>query len=356
MSIFIIAEAGVNHNGDLEIAKKLIDAAVLVGANAVKFQTFKAERLTTLKAQTCEYQRKAVGRSVGQQEMLKNLELPEQSFVDLASYCESQSIEFMSTGFDPDSLDFLLSHGLLKRVKVPSGEMGNPFLLLKAARSGLPIILSTGISTIDEVSDSLAVLSYGLLEAKGIPDLQTARKAMSSREGQQALAEFVTVLHCVSDYPAKLEDMNIAAMASLAATFGTRVGLSDHSAGTLAATIACSLGASVIEKHLTLDKEMVGPDHQASLNVEEFIRLVSVLRNTEIALGNGLKEPTAAELKNVISVRGSLVAKKMIQKNEIFTEHNVTVKRPGGGMLPMKFLDLSGKTADRDYAQDELIG
>lgn len=352
---FIIAEAGVNHDGSSARALELADAAHACGADAVKYQTFRTDRLTTRRAATCAYQETATGGQRSQQDMLRALELSDLEFHHLARHCQAIGIEFMSTAFDPDSLDFLVHETGIRRVKIPSGELVNPLLLLRAARTGLPVILSTGMATLDEVATALGVLAHGLLGLPGLPRPAAAAEAALSAEGAALLARRVTLLHCVSDYPAPPHDSNLRAMASMRDRFALPVGLSDHTEGTCVAVAAVALGATVLEKHFTLDRTLPGPDHRASLDVAGLARLVEEARIVESALGDGIKAPRPSEAANIAAIRGSLVAARPIRAGEVLDEGNVTVKRPGDGLGPMRLLDLAGRPAGRDYATDEQI-
>lgn len=331
MSVLIIAEAGVNHNGDLGLAKRLVDAAKAAGADLVKFQTFRADRLVTKDAKKADYQVAAEGGGESQWEMLKRLEMDDAMHQELIAYCGAVGIEFFSTGFDEESLGYLAELGL-KRIKVPSGEITNLPYLRKVAASGGEVILSTGMATLDEVRDALEVL-----EASGCP-----RKK-------------ITVLHCNTEYPTPMADVNLRAMGAMGDEFGVCVGYSDHTQGIEVAVAAVALGAQVIEKHLTLDRNLSGPDHRASLEPGEFAAMVRAIRNIETALGDGRKSPSPSESKNRAVARKSLVAAVPIRCGERFSPENVAVKRPGTGMSPMRWDEVMGKVAGRDFAQDELI-
>ncbi|TGE33011.1 N-acetylneuraminate synthase [Desulfosporosinus sp. Sb-LF] len=327
--IFIIAEAGVNHNGDIKLAKKLIDAAKNAGADAVKFQTFKAECLVSKVAQKADYQKQATKTGESQQEMLKKLELSFSDFKDIKNYCEEKEILFLSTPFDFDSIDFLESLGM-PIYKVPSGEITNLPYLIKIASTGKPVIMSTGMSDLDEVGLAIKVLrDYG--------------------------AGKITLLHCNTQYPTPFEDANLKAMLTLKERFGFAVGYSDHTLGVEVSLAAIALGAKVIEKHFTLDKSMEGPDHMASLDPQELKVMVTSIRNIEVALGDGIKRVSKSENPNKEVARKSIVAKRGIVKGEIFTEDNLTVKRPGNGISPVKWFEVLGTTAARDFSEDELI-
>lgn len=354
-NVFFIAEAGVNHNGDVGIAKRLVDVAVLAGADAVKFQAFKASKLTTGQAETCDYQKRSSGKPQSQAEMLQNLELSEDSFIELDQYCKLKNIEFICTAFDNDSLDFLVGRTSQRKIKIPSGEMINPFLLLHAIRKGLPLILSTGLADIDEIERSLAVLAYGREHASGLPTNGDISAYTKLGKLAEILGDTVTILHCTSDYPAPYNAINLNALETLHRRFGLPIGLSDHSSGIEVPIAATALGATVIEKHFTLDKTLVGPDHSASLEPDELIALVHAIRNIEAAMGDGIKKPTPPELKNIHAIRGSLVASEAIVKNETFTTNNITVKRPGDGRSPMDALRILNTKSERDYQLDEQI-
>lgn len=327
--IFIIAEAGVNHNGSIEIAQKLVDAAVAAGADAVKFQTFKAEKLVCKNAQKAEYQMETTDKAESQFDMLKKLELTVDMHKQLISYCNQKGIMFLSTPFDIDSLEFLVQCGV-DIIKIPSGEITNYPYLRAVGRTGKKVILSSGMSTLDEVRDAVKVL-----------------KDNGSKE--------IIVLHCNTEYPTPYADVNLKAMLTLKDELKIDVGYSDHTKGIEVPIAAAALGAMVIEKHFTLDKEMEGPDHKASLEPNELQEMVKAIRNIEIALGNGKKSPSESEKKNVGIVRKSIVARCNIIKGEKFTESNLTTKRPGTGISPMAWNDIIGKKAERDFKEDELI-
>lgn len=331
MSVIIIAEAGVNHNGDIDMAKRLIDVAAEAGADYVKFQTFSAERLTTRDAAKAEYQKRNDGEADSQFDMLKRLELSEAMHHDLIEHCTSRKIAFFSTGFDIESLDFLNGLGL-PLFKIPSGEITNLPYLRHIGSLGKPLILSTGMATLDEIGAALDVLE----------------QAGTSRDA-------ITVLHCTTDYPAAMSDVNLRAMLAIKEKFCVKVGYSDHTQGIEVAIGATALGAQLIEKHFTLDRTLPGPDHKASLEPSELKAMVAAIRNIETALGDGNKRPTDSELKNVAIARKSLVAVRPIKEGEIFTAENLGVKRPGNGISPMQLDDMMGKRASRDYVVDEVI-
>lgn len=328
-SIFIIAEAGVNHNGDIEIAKKLVDEAVLAGADAIKFQTFRAEAVVCKNAKKADYQMVTTEQSESQFEMLKKLELTPDMHEQLIDYCRQKKIMFLSTPFDIDSIHYLVKCGI-NILKVPSGEITNYPYLREIAKTGKKVILSSGMSTLEEVRDAVRVLrNYGSGD--------------------------ITVLHCNTEYPTPYKDVNLQAMVTIKNELGVEVGYSDHTQGIEVSIAAAALGAAVIEKHFTLDRNMEGPDHKASLEPQELQAMVRTVRNIEQALGNGCKEPSASEKKNVDVVRRSIVARCDIKAGERFTEDNLTTKRPGTGINPMCWERLIGETAVRDFIEDELI-
>jgi N,N'-diacetyllegionaminate synthase len=331
-SCYIIAEAGVNHNGSLEIAKALVDAAADAGANAVKFQTFKADELVTQAAAKADYQKQSCDASESQHAMLRRLELTDEAHRALIDHCRARGIQFLSTAFDPESAGFLGSLAL-PFAKIPSGEITNLPHLRQTARSGSPVILSTGMATLGEVEAALEVLV-----AEGI-----AREA-------------ITVLQCHTDYPTRFEDANLRAMQTMAAAFpGIRIGYSDHTLGIEAPIAAVAMGACLIEKHFTLDRNLLGPDHAASLEPAELKAMVQAIRNIELALGHGRKEPSVSESKIKQVARKSIVASRPIQAGEIFSEENLSAKRPGTGISPMRWDEIIGKPAKRAYEADELI-
>lgn len=329
MSVFIIAEAGVNHNGSLELAKKLVDAAKDAGADCVKFQTFVSKNIVSKNAVKAEYQKQQTEPEESQQDMLKKLELSFDEFVELNEYCKSKSIEFMSTAFDFDSIDFLDSLEM-GTWKIPSGDITNLPYLIKIAKLNKPVILSTGMSTME--------------------DIRSAIKALK----ENGVAELI-VLHCTTEYPTPFEDVNLRAMNTIKEEFGVKVGYSDHTKGIEVPIAAVALGATVIEKHFTLDRNMEGPDHKASLEPNELKAMVDSIRHIELALGNGMKQPAESEKKNMAVARKSIIASKDIKAGDIFTEENLTVKRPGDGISPMRWFDIIGKPAPRDFEEDELI-
>ncbi|MCR4817545.1 MAG: N-acetylneuraminate synthase [Fretibacterium sp.] len=328
MGICIIAEAGVNHNGDVNTARRLVDVARAAGANCVKFQTFRAKNLASCGAGRAAYQKVTVGEG-SQQDMLRRLELSYKEFAELKEYCVQAGIQFLSTPFDLESIDFLISMDM-PFWKIPSGEITNLPYLLRIARTGKPVVLSTGMSTLEEVSAAMEVLK---------------------KDGSGP----VTLLHCNTEYPTPMKDVNLRAMLTLRDTFHCEVGYSDHTLGIDIPIAAAALGAIIIEKHFTLDRNMEGPDHKASLEPEGLTAMVRGIRNVELALGTGVKEPSESEEKNIAIARKSIVALRNIRKGEVFTGENITVKRPGNGVSPMRWFEVLGTQAVRDFQEDELI-
>jgi N-acetylneuraminate synthase len=351
-SVCIIAEAGVNHNGDLALALKLVDAAAEAGADAVKFQTFSAEQLATRSAPKAEYQTQTTNPGESQFEMLKKLELDAAAHRTLQEHCKRCGLEFISTPFDAPSVQLLDQLGV-SRIKISSGDLTNAPLLLQVAETRLPILLSTGMATLPEVEAALGVLAFCYLGGKQ-PALKKFQDAYDSAEGKQKLRERVTLLHCTTEYPAPIDEVNLRAIDVLR-QFGLPVGYSDHTEGIEVAVGAVALGAVVVEKHFTLDRNLPGPDHKASLLPAELKAMVAAIRKMELALGAATKGPTAAEKKNMRIARKSLVAAKNILAGESFTTENLTIKRPGSGVSPFHYWSLLGQPAGRDYTPDELI-
>ena len=330
--VFIIAEAGVNHNGSLDRAKDMVKVAAKAGVDAIKFQTFRAEALVTKDAIKADYQIKASGQSETQFEMLKKLELSVESHLELMECCRLNQIEFLSTPFDLTTIDLLVKMGL-KKWKIPSGEITNLPYLRKIASLGQEIILSTGMSDLGEIKNAINVFI-----TSGISP------------------EDITILHCNTEYPTPMQDVNLNAMQTIKSAFpGIHVGYSDHTEGIEVPIAAVALGASIIEKHFTLDKNMEGPDHKASLEPDELKAMVRAIRNIEKALGNGIKKPSSSELKNKPVARKSIVAARDIRKGEVFTEENLTVKRPGTGISPMRWDEVIGRNAKKNFVWDDLI-
>lgn len=355
MNTYIIAEAGVNHNGSLEMAKQLVDVAKQAGADAVKFQTFKAENLVTKSAKQADYQVENLKESTSQLDMLKKLELTFEEFTALQQYCTDKGIEFLSTPFDYESVDFLFDELQIKTAKIPSGELTNLPLVYYIATKRKPIILSTGMATKEDIHETLAFIAYGLAHPNAVVATSKVQKFYNTIEAQQILTKYVTLLHCTTEYPAPPYSINLKAMNEMSEVYKLPVGLSDHSEGIFIPITAVGMGAKIIEKHFTLDKSLEGPDHIASLNPTELYDMVQGIRQIESALGTGIKAPTEIELKNKIPARKSLVAKQSIQKGDIFTAQNLTVKRPGSGIAPINYWNYIGKQASKAYQEDDLI-
>ena len=326
----IIAEAGVNHNGDINIAKKLVDAAADAGVDYVKFQTFKVDKLVNKDAKQADYQIENTGVVESQYQMLKRLELTDENHHILIDYCDKKGVKFLSTAFDFESIEFLKDK--LDFYKIPSGEITNLPYLIKVAKLKLPIVMSTGMANMQEVKEALAVLI-----AHGINK------------------EDVTILHCNTEYPTPMKDVNLLAMKTIEKELGVEIGYSDHTLGIEIPIAAVTLGATVIEKHFTIDKTMEGPDHKASLEPNELKAMVAGIRAIELAMGNGIKTPSESEQKNIKIARKSIVALTDIKEGEVFNESNITVKRPGTGISPMKWNEVLGSRASRNYKADELL-
>ena len=352
--VFVIAEAGVNHGGDPALAERLVEAAAEAGADAVKFQTFAAERLVTGQAEKAPYQCATTGPG-GQLDMLRALELPPECHAHLRSRAHGLGLEFLSTPFDIASLDFLISQVGVPRIKLGSGEITHGALLLAAACTDRPIILSTGMSTLEEVADALAVISYGVVQGGPPPSLGACRELAATPEARSALARRVTLLHCTSQYPAPLDDVHLRAMGTLRERFGLPVGYSDHTEGIATPTAAVALGACMVEKHFTLCRALPGPDHRASLEPADFAAMVSAVRATERALGTAAKMLTRGEQPVQSVARRSLVAARPIRRGETLAPDAMIAKRPAGGCSPLRIWDLCGRPASRDYEPDEPI-
>jgi N-acetylneuraminate synthase len=351
----VIAEAGVNHNGSLEMAKALIDAAADAGADAVKFQTFRAEHVVSRTAEKAAYQKKTTDQAESQREMLARLQLDEKTHVTLRDYCVERGIQFLSTPFDSPSLDFLVNELDIEFIKFSSGDLTNGPLLLRGAKTGKPIILSTGMGTLDEIESALEVIAFGYVTPSAHPSTDAFKEAYQSDKGQQLLQDKIILLHATTEYPAPIEEVNLRAITGLKEAFGIKTGLSDHSSGISAAIAAVALEACMIEKHFTLDRNLPGPDHKASLEPNELSDLVAGVETAYLALGSPHKEPTVSELANIPIVRRSLVAATEIKLGEPFTEENLTIKRPGNGLSPMLYWQWLGREATENYAGDDLI-
>ncbi|OGT37987.1 MAG: N-acetylneuraminate synthase [Gammaproteobacteria bacterium RIFCSPHIGHO2_12_FULL_37_14] len=358
MRTFIIAEAGVNHNGSLVAAKHLVDVAVDAGADAVKFQAFHTEDMICVGAAKAEYQKAATFASESQYDMLNSLELSEEYQIELVQYCKKRSILCVYSPFDLKSVDFL-NHSLdPPLIKVASGEITNLPLLLRVARTRKRVVLSTGMSTLGEIETALAILAFGYVyPSEGIDPINTlCEEAYCSEHGQEMLRNKVSLLHCTSEYPAPFAEINLRVMKTLQVAFGLPVGYSDHTLGIAVAIAAVACGAVIIEKHFTLDKSMPGPDHQASLEPHELSAMIVGIRQVELALGDSRKIPSPSEFKNRFIARKSLVSVEKINTGNLFTDKNISCKRPGTGVSPVKFYEYLNKRAERDYDRDELIG
>lgn len=352
----IIAEAGVNHNGDEKLAFELVDAAHQAGADIVKFQTFKAKNLVTEEAKQADYQVTNTQKQESQLAMLSRLELSYDAHHELVKHCEKLGIEFLSTAFDSESLDFLVNDLGLTRLKLPSGELTNAPLVLEHARTGCDLIVSTGMATLSEIEMALGVIAFGYTaDDSKAPSGQAFQEAYASDEGQQALKSKVTILHCTTEYPAPMEEINLKAMDTLGRAFDLPAGYSDHSQGITIPIAAVARGAVLIEKHFTLDNNMEGPDHKASLEPQDLTAMVSAIRQVEKALGSRVKTPTVSEVKNKAVARKSLVAARDINEGEAFSSENITIKRPGDGMSPYRYWDMLERTASKTYRAGELI-
>jgi len=327
--VFIIAEAGDNHNGDFNLALKLVDIAKESGADAVKFQTFKTECVISKFAEKAEYQKKCTGRQESQLEMAKKLELKFEDFEKLNKYCKEKEIIFLSTPFDLESIEFLKKLNM-PFWKIPSGEITNLPYIIKIAQNDKPMVISTGMCKIEEIQETFSII-----------------KKCNQKE--------IVLLHCNTEYPTPFEDVNLRAMLTLKEKFNCKVGYSDHTLGITVPIAAAAIGACIIEKHFTLNRNMEGPDHQASLEPYELKNMVKSIREVEKILGNFNKNPSNSERKNINIARKSIIAKRNIKINEIFTEENITTKRPGNGISPMKWFEILGRTAKRDFLKDELI-
>jgi len=353
---YLIAEAGVNHNGSLDLAKALVAAAAEAGADAVKFQTFRAEALAGKGAPKAAYQQETTDARESQWAMLKRLELKRAYHFDLVEACAARGLTFLSTPFDIESADFLVQKLGLPRLKIPSGEITNGPFLLHLARLGVPLILSTGMSTLEEVQAALGVLAFGYTRPNTVrPSAKMFGEAYAAGEGRAALAEKVTLLHCTTQYPTPFEDVNLRAMDTMRAAFELPVGLSDHTPGIAVPLAAVARGASVIEKHFTLDRTLPGPDHKASLEPSELAAMVVGIRQVEAALGQPEKAPAPSERENRQVVRKSLIAARAVSQGAMWTDETLAVKRPGTGVSPMRYWDYLGRQADRDYQEDDLI-
>ena len=352
----IIAEAGVNHNGSEDLALQLVDLAVRSNVDVVKFQIFKAATLVTSAARKAEYQTRNTGDTGDQKQMLKALELPPEAHKRIAEYARQAGVVYLSTAFDVQSLRFLVDQVDVPYFKISSGDLTNAPLLLEHAKYKRPIYLSTGMATLGEIEEALGVLAFGLIEASDKPCQAAFRDAYFSEQGQSALKEKVTLLHCTTEYPTPANEVNMAAMQTLRQAFQLEVGFSDHSVGNVASIMAVATGATVVEKHFTLDKSLPGPDHLASMSPEELMDFMTAMDQASQSLGSAVKRPTPNEFKNIEAARRSLVASRAINKGELFNQSNVIAMRPGLGLSPIAFWDIEGTESDQDYQPGQMIG
>lgn len=348
----IIAEAGVNHSGSLDTALALVDAAADAGADVVKFQTFNANSLAGRSARKADYQQRTTDAGESQLAMLQRLELPQSAHHPLIARAKQRGIEFLSTPFDPRSLEFLLSLKL-PRIKIGSGDLTNAPLLHELARAGATVILSTGMATLGEVEEALGVLAHGYGGSNDAPGIEAFRTAWRDPSARARLEEKVSLLHCTTEYPCPPEDVNLSAMQAMRAAFKLPVGYSDHTDGFEISLAAVALGAGIIEKHLTLDRDAEGPDHAASLEPGDFARMVAAIRNIEGAIGDGVKTPKNSEIRNIPVARKSIVAARPLKAGEVICAADITTKRPGSGRSPIEYWSLIGTTAGRAYDPDD---
>lgn len=348
----IIAEAGVNHSGSLETALALVDAAADAGADIVKFQTFNASSLAGRSARKADYQQRTTDAGESQLAMLQRLELPQSAHHPLIARAKQRGMEFLSTPFDPQSLEFLLSLKL-PRIKIGSGDLTNAPLLHELARAGATVILSTGMATLGEVEEALGVLAHGYSGSNDAPGIEAFRAAWRDPAARARLEEKVSLLHCTTEYPCPPDDVNLSAMQAMRAAFRLPVGYSDHTDGFEISLAAVALGATIIEKHLTLDRNAEGPDHAASLEPDDFARMVSAIRNIEGALGDGVKTPRNSEIRNIPVARKSIVAARPLKTGDVIGAADIATKRPGSGRSPIEYWSLIGTTAGRAYDADD---
>lgn len=362
MSLTIIAEAGVNHNGSLERALEMVDAAAAAGADIIKFQTFSADKLARKDAKLAEYQKVSDGDSRSQWDLLKGLELSHEEFRTIREHCDEVGIGFLSTGFDLDELAFLISELDIPLVKVASGDLTFAPMLVDAGLAGLPIVLSTGMADLDEIERALTFIAFGQAQAAGMvpTDSRATAAALAETWGRDEVRRLlhgtVTILHCTTQYPAEPHMLNLRAMTTIAEKFGLAVGYSDHSLGDLASIVAVTLGATVIEKHFTLDKALEGPDHLASLDADELVQFVAKLRDVELMLGSDVKQAQPEELSNRDVVRRSLVATRPIAQSEIIEASAIECRRPGAGRTSFDFWEVVGTAAATSYEVGDYVG
>ena len=355
----IIAEAGVNHNGSLQNALKLVEVASDAGADIVKFQTFKSEKVISKFAKKAGYQIANTKNAESQLDMVRKLELSFEDHYQIKKRCVELGIEFLSTAFDIQSFNFLVNEMKIKRIKIPSGEITNAPFVFEMAQSQLPVIVSTGMANLGDIENVLGVIALGnrhnLNVSAELPSKENFEKAYCSAEGQAFISQNVEILHCTTEYPAPWHEINLRVMSTLRSAFPCRIGYSDHSMGISVPIAAVALGATTIEKHFTLDTKMDGPDHKASLNPSELKEMIESIRRVEVALGHSSKFPTLSEYPNRAIARKSLVAAKRIEIGEIFSEVNITSKRSGDGISPMEYWNILGTKSNRNYQEDEPI-
>jgi N-acetylneuraminate synthase len=352
--IYIIAEAGVNHNGEKDLAHKLIEIAADAGVDAVKFQTFTASKLTSPNIAKADYQKKNSSKSESQQDMLKSLELPKDWHIELKEKAEELGLDFLSTAFDLDSHNFLLELGI-KKIKIPSGELTNGPLIWEIAKSNLDIIISTGMANMVEIEDALATIAHSYNFEKLPENMHEIRQIWQSQKIKDSLKDKITILHCTSQYPAKYNQVNLKAMQSIKDKFNLDVGYSDHTLGISIALAAAANGARIIEKHYTIDRNLPGPDHETSLEPDELKQMVKEVRNIEIALGDGIKKPQEEEKKMMSSARKQIVAARKIKKGSLINMDDLTSARCGDGMSPNDIWSLVGKISKNSYNTGDLI-
>ncbi len=355
---YVIAEAGVNHNGKIKLAKKLVDIAVNAGADAVKFQLFNSDLIVTKSASKASYQLNK-NKNETQHSMLKKLELKKSELIELSKYCTKKKIDFLCSAFDSESLKFIIKNTKIKTLKIASGEITNAPFLLEHARSGKNIIISTGASNLREVTNALCVLSYGLLNKKKLKNekltIKNFRHAYNSKKGKKLLQKKVTILHCTSHYPAPIDEVNLLAINLMKNRFRLKLGYSDHTNNKLTTLSAVCLGACVVEKHFTINKNMSGPDHKSSANPKELSEMVSNIRIIEKIMGKKEKKLQKSESKNLNIIRKSIVAREVISTGKQFNKNNIYLKRPGNGINPFLYWKLIGKKSKKTYKIDELI-
>jgi 2,4-diacetamido-2,4,6-trideoxy-beta-L-gulose transferase len=353
---FIIAEAGVNHNGDLSLALEMVDIASKAKASAIKFQTFKTEELVTKSAPKAEYQLKNHQIDESQFSMLKKMELSEENHYKILERCKKKEIQFLSTPFDSKSLHFLVNDLKMETIKIPSGEITNGPFLLEISRLAKKIILSTGMSNLGDIEKALELIAFGInSQVTDLPTEANIFKVLSRRDIWTQLKEKVVILHATTEYPAPIDQINLSAMKTIQEAFKLPFGYSDHTNGIHIPIAAIAMGACVIEKHFTLDKNLPGPDHKASLEPNELQQMVQLIRETELAIGDGIKRPVASEVKNMLIARKSILASRPIKKGELYSKSNTVIKRPGNGISPMMYWDIIGKEAGSDFREGDCI-